>query len=300
MAALTRSLACVRSSHLVPTGAMERLASLNVEDYVYPTPTPQQAHMLQQQAALLSAPQLPLQQRGPSMPAEPNAASATVPFCQLQLSASVVPAAGLAAGKVGGAQAACVDLLDSMLPLDLDDDCLRLMFGEEEADGDQGAADSESPKSGGSAVSAAQGGEQRLTRSASAAKGVPAEQSSSADEEDDAVDLLFQDLSSLGHVASYGDLDLDVLQALQQDFDAEGADSAKRARREPNLMLSMNYASAAQTINSIMGTAAGGHKAGAGFASVGMDAPGSPDSLASAATMELERYNSTGKRKRAV
>ncbi len=71
--------------------------------------------------------------------------------------ASVVPAAGLAAGKVGGAQAACVDLLDSMLPLDLDDDCLRLMFGEEEADGDQGAADSESPKSGGSDVSSPQG-----------------------------------------------------------------------------------------------------------------------------------------------
>jgi hypothetical protein len=56
-------------------------------------------------------------------------------------------------------------------------------------------------------------------------------------------------------VASYGDLDLDVLQALQQDFDtaSSGGEGAKRAKREqPHLMLSMNYTTAAQTINSLI------------------------------------------------
>lgn len=73
------------------------------------------------------------------------------------------------------------------------------------------------------------------------------------------------------HVSSYGSLDLDVLTALQQDFDTASSGEAaagegeeaeavaggqKRARKEaggrPPLMLSMNYASAAQTINSLI------------------------------------------------
>lgn len=37
----------------------------------------------------------------------------------------------LPAAAAAGAATACPDLLDRMLPLDLDDDCLKLMFGEE-------------------------------------------------------------------------------------------------------------------------------------------------------------------------
>ena len=36
------------------------------------------------------------------------------------------------------APAACADLLDRMLPLDLDDDCLALMFGEAAAEEESG------------------------------------------------------------------------------------------------------------------------------------------------------------------
>lgn len=63
-------------------------------------------------------------------------------------------------------------------------------------------------------------------------------------------------------MASYGSLDLDVLSALQQDLDtASSGDAAageqKRARGTdgrptPHLMLQMNYASAAETINTII------------------------------------------------
>lgn len=100
-------------------------------------------------------------------------------------------------------------------------------------------------------------------------------------------------------VASYGELNLELLNSLHQTPGEDGSSASKRAKVESSsqLMLSMNYTIAAATINSIM--EAEGKQLPASPSPSQLALPSSP-SAASAETTQLEWSCSMGKRKRSV
>lgn len=326
------SVVCSGAAGLVASAA-ELQASLRPTDYVYGQPT----------AAQLAAMRRALQQQSDCSPLAPSTAqnpAVTVPTVVTRAQAALQGAAPEVAAKPSSTLAASVDdLFNNHLALDLDDDCLRLLLGED--------ADESAPCVSAGSGKAGSGASEKSS-------GTAAGEADAASHEDDDIAMLFGEMRhTVGPSLEPLELHLLGTAHLHATDDADtsseagghagdneglatehsGGTPTKRARQGADhesspsgrggLMLSMNYEKAAESIN--LELLASGRKACVplfsdgteamlpsmllspllGFADI--DSPDSPHSLASGCDameplsgLDLQRLDSTSKRKRAV
>lgn len=301
----------------IQASAAELQASLNPADYVYAAPSEAMLQrLLKQQMDRVGA-------GGEQLTSPGGAPAGYGPQAALQ------GAAGPAAKPCFPLAASVDDLFNNNLALELDDDCLRILLGEDE---DESRPCASGGSGGLPANGSGCGGSEKSTATAEgAAAGAPAGEAEAASlpfgrEDDDDIAMLFGELRGSG-AGSLEALDLHMLGAahLAATDDSDSASQAgddgevlvaaadsgaglKRAKQPSEaegspsgrgLVLSMNYEKAAESINSEL---LSGRKVTCSNSMDAMlpllapmmelphvDTPDSPDSLASGSNAMLAR-----------